>query len=569
MQSPLTINAAQYSEKGVKPSNEDACGIRMPDEPLLTTKGVAVAIADGVSSSEAGREASEACIKGFLSDYYSTAESWTVKTSGQKVLGALNRWLYGQGQSRLGSAQGMLTTFSAIIIKSTTAHLLHVGDSRIWRLRDGEFQCLTRDHQTWGGEEKRFLNRAMGADVSVEIDYRSLPVEVDDLFLLTTDGVHEYVNDKILRELCESHRTEPERGTRAIVTRALENGSHDNVTCQLFVVTALPNQDEAEFYQHLTELPFPPSLESGQILDGYKVLRELKASSHSQLYLALDTESNQKVVLKTPSVNYEDDAHYIDGFLHEEWAGKRINSPYVLKIIEPQRRRRFLYYVCEYIDGQTLEQWINDNPQADINSVRLLVEQMVAGVRAFHRQEMIHQDLKPGNIMIDSHGVVKIIDFGSTKIAGIQEINAPIIRGELLGTQGYAAPEYFQGYPGTVQSDLYSIGVIAYEMLTGQHPYGGPLSARSLQKVSYLSSSHINPDIPVWIDGALEKAVQINPAHRYDVMSEFITDLSTPNPTLIKAGQPLLERNPIAFWRGLSIILFVINLILIYIIKKG
>ena len=569
MQSPLTINAAQYSEKGVKPSNEDACGIRMPDEPLLTTKGVAVAIADGVSSSEAGREASEACIKGFLSDYYSTAESWTVKTSGQKVLGALNRWLYGQGQSRLGSAQGMLTTFSAIIIKSTTAHLLHVGDSRIWRLRDGEFQCLTRDHQTWGGEEKRFLNRAMGADVSVEIDYRSLPVEVDDLFLLTTDGVHEYVNDKILRELCESHRTEPERGTRAIVTRALENGSHDNVTCQLFVVTALPNQDEAEFYQHLTELPFPPSLESGQILDGYKVLRELKASSHSQLYLALDTESNQKVVLKTPSVNYEDDAHYIDGFLHEEWAGKRINSPYVLKIIEPQRRRRFLYYVCEYIDGQTLEQWINDNPQADINSVRPLIEQMVAGVRAFHRQEMIHQDLKPGNIMIDSHGVVKVIDFGSTKIAGIQEINTPIIRGELLGTQGYAAPEYFQGYPGTVQSDLYSIGVIAYEMLTGQHPYGGPLSARSLQKVSYLSSSHINPDIPVWIDGALEKAVQINPAHRYDVMSEFITDLSTPNPALIKAGQPLLERNPIAFWRGLSIILFIINLILIYIIKKG
>ncbi len=569
MQSPLTINAAQYSEKGVKPSNEDACGIRMPDEPLLTTKGVAVAIADGVSSSEAGREASEACIKGFLSDYYSTAESWTVKTSGQKVLGALNRWLYGQGQSRLGSAQGMLTTFSAIIIKSTTAHLLHVGDSRIWRLRDGEFQCLTRDHQTWGGEEKRFLNRAMGADVSVEVDYRSLPVEVDDLFLLTTDGVHEYVNDKTLRELCESHRTEPERGTRAIVTRALENGSHDNVTCQLFVVTALPNQDEAEFYQHLTELPFPPALESGQILDGYKVLRELKASSHSQLYLALDTESNQKVVLKTPSVNYEDDAHYIDGFLHEEWAGKRINSPHVLKIIEPQRRRRFLYYVCEYIDGQTLEQWINDNPQADINSVRPLIEQIVAGVRAFHRQEMIHQDLKPGNIMIDSHGVVKIIDFGSTKIAGIQEINAPIIRGELLGTQDYAAPEYFQGYPGTVQSDLYSIAVIAYEMLTGQLPYGGPLSARSLQKVSYHSSSHINPDIPVWIDGALEKAVQINPIHRYEVMSEFITDLSTSNPKLIKERQPLLERNPIAFWRGLSIILFIINLILIYLIKKG
>ncbi len=568
MSSILTINAAQYSEKGIKPFNEDACGIRIPEGPLLTTKGVVVAIADGVSSSEAGREAAEACISGFFSDYYSTPESWTVKTSGQKVLGALNRWLYGQGQGRLGSAQGMLTTFSAIVIKSTTAHLLHVGDSRIWRLRDGELECLTRDHQTWGGSEKRFLNRAMGADLSVEVDYRSLPVEVGDLYLLTTDGIHEYVNDKTLRELCQSFATQPERGSRAIVTRALENGSHDNVTCQLFVVTALPDQDEVEFYQHLTELPFPPPLESGQIIDGYKILRELQASSHTQLYLALDTESDEKVVLKTPSVNYEDDVHYIDGFLHEEWAGKRINSPHVLKVIEPQRRRRFLYYVSEYIHGQTLTQWMHDNPRADINSVRPLIEQIVAGVRAFHRQEMIHQDLKPGNIMIDSHGVVKIIDFGSTKIAGIQEINAPIIRGELLGTQDYAAPEYFQGYPGTVHSDLYSIGVIAYEMLTGNLPYGGPLSARSLLRVSYTPAPHLNPDIPVWIDGALEKAVQLNPTQRYEVMSEFITDLSTPNPALIKVGQPLLQRNPIAFWRGLAIILLLIDLVLLYLLSR-
>ena len=568
MISTLTINAAQYSEKGIKPFNEDACGIRLPADSLLTTKGIAVAIADGVSSAEAGREAAEACIKGFLSDYYSTPESWTAKTSGQKVLGALNRWLYGRGQSSLGSAQGMLTTFSAIIIKSTTAHLFHVGDSRIWRLRDGELHCLTRDHQTWGGSEKRFLNRAMGADISVEIDYRNLPVEIGDIYLLTTDGVHEYINDKTLLELCQNHATQPERGVRAIITRALENGSRDNVTCQFFVVTALPDQNEAEFYQHLTELPFPPPLESGQIIDGYKILRELHATNRTQLYLALDTERNEKVVLKTPSVNFEDDASYIDGFLHEEWAGKRIHNPHVLKVIEPQRRRRFLYYVTEYIEGQTLEQWINDNPQADINSVRPLLEQIVTGVRAFHRQEMIHQDLKPSNIMIDTHSIVKIIDFGSTKIAGIQEINTPIQHGELLGTHDYAAPEYFQGYPGTAHSDLYSIGVIAYEMLTSKLPYGGPLSTRSLRRVSYNSARHINPDLPAWIDGALEKSVQINPAQRYEVMSEFITDLATPNPALIKEGQPLLQRDPVSFWRGLAIIFIIINLILLYLLSR-
>ncbi len=569
MTSTLSINAGQYSEKGTKPSNEDACGIHTPDGPLLTNKGIAVAIADGVSSAEAGREASEACIKGFLSDYFSTPESWTVKTSAQRVLGALNRWLYGQGQSSLGSAQGMLTTFSAIVIKSTTAHLFHVGDTRIYRLRGDELKCLTRDHQTWASKEKAFLSRAMGADLGVDIDYRSLAVEVNDVYILTTDGVHEYVDDKTLKQLWQNNQTQPESVARNIVTRALENGTHDNVTCQVFEVESLPGQNEAEFYQHLTELPFPPALESGQSIDGYKILRELHASSRTQVYLALDGDSNHKVILKTPSVNFEDDAEYIDGFLHEEWAGKRINNPHVLKILEPKQQRRFLYYVSEYIEGQTLEQWIHDQPQADISKVRPMIEQIVAGVRAFHRQEMIHQDLKPGNIMIDSHGTAKIIDFGSTKIAGIQEINTPIERGALLGTYDYAAPEYFEGHPGSNRSDLFSIGVIAYEMLTGKLPYGKPLSKRALKQVRYIPASQINPTIPSWVDAALEKAVQLNPAFRYERMSELVSDLAKPNPGLVKKEQPLLERNPVGFWRGLAISSLVLNLILLYLIANA
>lgn len=568
MSAILSIHAAQYSEKGVKPSNDDSCAIRVTDGALLTTKGIVAAIADGVSSAAAGREAAEACVKGFVSDYFSTPESWTTKTSGQKVLGALNRWLYGRGQSCLGSGQGMLTTFSALVLKSTTAHLFHVGDSRIWRLREGELQCLTRDHQTWGGAEQRFLSRAMGADLSVEIDYRSLPVELGDVYLLTTDGVHEFVGEKLLRELCQANADQPERAVRAIVTRALENGSHDNVTCQYLAITSLPEQSETEFYQQLTELPFPPALEAGQVLDGYQILRELHASQRSQLYLALDGDSGQKVVIKTPSVNFEDDPHYIDGFLHEEWAGRRIHSPHVLKVLEPTRRRRFLYFVTEYIEGQTLEQWMHDNPQADIQHVRPIIEQVVNGLRAFHRQEMLHQDLKPGNLMIDTHGVVKIVDFGSTRIAGIQEIDAPIERGNLLGTYDYAAPEYFQGYTGSVRSDMYSVGVIAYEMLTGKLPYGGALSARTLRRVSYIPARDLNPEVAAWVDGALEKAVQLNPSNRYEVMTEFIADLTRPNPALVKEGQPLLESHPVAVWRTLALISMLVNVILLYVASR-
>ncbi len=570
MTTTLSINAGQYSEKGTKPSNEDACGIHVPDDALLTSKGIAVVIADGVSSAEAGREAAESCVKGFLSDYYSTSESWTVKNSGQKVLGALNRWLYGRSQGIHGSGQGMLTTLSIMVIKSTTAHLFHVGDTRIYRLRDGDvLKCLTRDHQTWISKDKAFLSRAMGADLAVDIDYRSVPVEAGDVFFLTTDGVHEHISNKEIIALYQANKTHLEQAACNIVTRALEYGSPDNVTCQIVCIETLASQNEEEFYQHLTELPFPPPLENGQTIDAYKIIREIHASNRTQVYLALDSNTNNKVILKTPSVNFQDDAEYIDGFLHEEWAGKRISNLHVLKVLEPKQKRRFLYYVSEYIEGQTLEQWINDHPQADITEVRPLIKQIVAGVRAFHRQEMLHQDLKPGNIMIDSHGTAKIIDFGSTKIAGIQEINTPIERGTLLGTYDYAAPEYFEGYPGSNRSDLFSIGVMTYEMLTGKLPYGKPLSKRTLKQVRYIPARQVNPAIPVWVDAALEKAVQLNPALRYERMSELVSDLTKPNPDLVKKELPLMERNPVGFWRGLATGLLVLNFILLYLIADA
>lgn len=247
MASELTINAGQYSEKGVKDSNEDACGIYVPPQPLLTTKGIGIIIADGVSGSSMGREAAEACVQGFLGDYYSTSESWTVKTSVSRVLGALNRWLYSQGQNNSHSGQCMLTTLSAIVIKSTTAHIFHVGDTRIYRLRDQDLECLTRDHQTWVSSEKTFLNRAMGADISIDIDYQKHAIEPGDIFILTSDGVHEHVNNKTLITLIRDNHDHLEKTARNIVTTALENGSSDNVTCQIIKIESLGDQNSSSF----------------------------------------------------------------------------------------------------------------------------------------------------------------------------------------------------------------------------------------------------------------------------------------------------------------------------------
>jgi serine/threonine protein kinase len=430
---------------------------------------------------------------------------------------------------------------------------------------------LTHDHRLVVGGERTYLSRALGIDLHVEIDYSSHPVEEGDVFVLTTDGVHDHLHDQELARLVA--RGEPDQAARAIVASALARGSPDNLTCQVLSIDGLPLPDQDSFYRRLTDLPFPPPLEAGMVLDGYRILREIHASKRSQVYLALDGETGEEVVLKTPSVNYDDDPEYIQHFLHEEWVGRRLRSPHVVKVLEPRRRRQWLYFAAEYVSGQTLRQWMHDHPTPSLPLVRGIVQQVAAGLRAFHRMEMTHQDLKPENILLDEHGTVKITDFGSTKIAGIEEIASPIEGDQMLGTENYTAPEYLLGGTPGPRSDLFSLAVITYELLTGRLPYGEDLAKRLARgrrgRVQYVAATRYNPEVPAWVDGAIERAVQIEPSRRYAALSELVHDLSHPNPQYLRtATRPLLERNPVGFWRGAAILLLALDLVLVYVLVR-
>jgi len=569
MKQVLAIESAQQCLAGGKEDNQDSCGIKEAEGQQLQTKGIAIAIADGMSGSDAGREASQACVQGFLNDYFSTPETWTVQTSAQKIISALNHWLHGNGQRKYQSHKGMVTTLSAMVLKSNTAFIFHVGDSRIYRLRGDDFKQLTHDHRVQINEHKSLLSRAIGIDVRLDIDYRNESLEVGDIFVMLTDGVHEFVNDKSLIDILQKNNNDLKLAAKLIADKATENKTNDNITCQLIKITSLPGTNEEEFYQQLTKLPFPPILEPGMILDGYKILRHLYSNKRTEVYLAQDTDTELNVVLKAPSVNYDDDAEYISLFLHEEWAGRRINNSHVMKVLEVHRKRTALYYIAEHIEGRTLRQWMDDEPRANINTVRDFIEQISRGLRAFHRLEMIHQDLKPENIIIDKNGTLKIIDFGSTKIAGIDEISAPIQFNNILGTINYTAPEYHIGNKGSNRSDIFSLGVIAYELLSGHLPYGKELSVKNIQKVNYISIKHYNPEIPVWVDKALEKAVNINPEQRFARLSEFIVALNNSNSRLVNNDYvPLIKRNPIRVWQTVSGLLFISNIFFLYYLFK-
>jgi serine/threonine protein kinase len=172
---------------------------------------------------------------------------------------------------------------------------------------------------------------------------------------------------------------------------------------------------------------------------------------------------------------------------------------------------------------------------------------------------MLHQDLRPENVMIDGTGTAKIIDFGSVRIAGIADDS--LSGDDILGTAQYTAPEYFLGEGGSSRSDIFSLGVIAYQMLTGRLPYGAQVAKTRTKaqqrKLRYKSALDDNREIPAWIDGALKKALHPDPYQRYDELSEFMFDLRHPNRKFIKStATPLIERDPLLFWKCLSAVLF-------------
>ncbi|MEO7391383.1 MAG: bifunctional protein-serine/threonine kinase/phosphatase [Ramlibacter sp.] len=568
----LKVSVGQHSEKGRKEVNQDFHGVLVPREPLLSSKGVAVALADGIGSSEVSQIASEFAVRGLLEDYYCTSEAWSVKKSVERVVTATNSWLHSktrQSEYRYDKDKGYVCALSALVIKSTTAHVFHVGDTRIYRVVGGALEQLTDDHRVRVSESQSYLSRAVGFNPQIEIDYVALHVDEGDVFLLASDGVYEHVDATFMAEAVRQGRADLDAAARAIVQRAFEQGSSDNLTVQIVAIDELPSEEAGELHRRVSELALPPILEARMTLDGYRIMRELHGSSRSHIYLAVDPDTEALVVIKTPSIDQQGDAAYLERFLMEEWVARRIASAHVVKPCQQTRVRRHLYVATEYIEGQTLLQWMIDNPEPPLESVRGIVEQVARGLQAFHRLEMLHQDLRPNNIMIDTTGTVKIIDFGATRVAGIAELESPAERGAILGTEQYAAPEYFLGEEGTDRSDLFSLGVIAYQMLSGRLPYGTRVSqARTLAaqaRLQYESVLGDDREIPAWIDGVLAKAVHPNPFKRYDSLSEFVHDLRHPNSAFIsRTRPPLVERHPARFWKGVSAVLAVVVLLLLF-----
>ena len=569
MKSELNILTGHYSIAGVKPINEDCTGACVPEEAyLLDHKGVVIAIADGVSSAEAGKEASHTTIERFINEYYKTPDTWSVAKSGQNVLSALNLHLYRKSHEFELDCKGYLTTFSAVIIKGHTAHFFHVGDSHIYHLREGGLKLCTTDHSAPLGEGRTFLSRAIGMDNVLNIDYGTIALQENDRFLLSTDGIHDFIEKDTLKEMLLGDET-PEVLSHAFVDSALSSESDDNISAVVAFVKGLPEENVNDHQLKLTKLPFPPGLYAGVNVDGYLVEKELFSSSRSQVYLVRDDQTGRRLVMKTPSKNYEDDAPYIARFIREEWVGSRVNHENIVKIVTQTRPRSYLYYLMEYVEGVGLDEWMLQNQPPSPKQAIGIIEGVAAGLTALHNNETIHQDLKPGNIVIKPDMTAVIIDFGSVFVSGLAELANPVGLKGMLGTASYSDPLYLQGKEPSFQADVYSLGCITYEIFTGHLPYGDKIedcqSAFDFDQLRYVPASQYNPIVPEWFNGALKKSVAFDLEVRHSTIDSVLSDLRHPNPEFLKDDPVVAKKsNQLLFWKMISGFWFVTFLLLIY-----
>jgi len=576
----LTIDAALKTTSGRKGNNEDAVNLVCPeDDYLLGSKGVVLSLADGVSSAEAGKEASATAVSRFVEEYLNTSDTWSVSQSGEKVLSALNLRLYRKSHEFETESKGYLCTFSSVVIKGRTAYFFHVGDSRIYLYRPANkdkpssFRKVTTDHTARIGEDKFILTRAVGMDNRLNIDYGKVPLEEGDRLLITSDGVHDFLNDEIIAEMLARDKAAQVLADE-FVDQAYEAESDDNISAIVAKIQHLPDESIDDYNAKLTRLPFPPDLGVGMKLDDYVVEKELFASSRSQLYLVRDEKTGNQYAMKTPSRNYEEDVGYIDRFIQEEWIGCRLDSPNVVKVIRQQRQRSYLYYLMEFATGISLDDWMKNNPLPNPKRAIGIVKQIAAGLQTFHDNEAMHQDLKPGNVLIDESDPergdqVKLVDFGSVYVAGLAEMYSPMAHEGVLGTAAYGDPQYLMGVNSGIQGDLYSLAVIAYELFTGKLPYGDKVedcrTAFDYDRLRYQEASMFNHVIPIWFDCALKKGVALNLEERYRSIPQFIQDLTQPNPDFLKED-PTEEKNTssLVFWKLLSGFWFVTFLLVIY-----
>ncbi len=333
------------------------------------------------------------------------------------------------------------------------------------------------------------------------------------------------------------------------------SGSTDNCTALVLDVVGLPTAKSADIGGTIMQLPLIPVPRGGETIDGFVLKVLLSEGRYSRLFGAVDEIEGGEVALKFPKPQVAAVATHHAAFVREAWVGARVNSPWVAHIIElPPGRQTCLYTVMPLYQGELLETRLTRRPSLGLEEGRNIAVKLARAAAALHRAGIIHRDIKPDNVMLESAGSLKLLDLGVVRVPGLEDFPPE----DIPGTPAYMAPEMFAGEPGNETTDIYALGVTMYRAFTGEFPYGN-LDATSpprLDRPKELCT--LRPDLPAWLQAALGRAIAADPTERFRDMIEFALEMEA-GPACAPAAAPrprtFYERAPVQFWQGVAALL--------------
>jgi serine/threonine protein phosphatase PrpC len=544
------------SETGPRERNEDFAGAVFGWELPTPRRDIVAAIADGIGGNKGGRVAAETAVRGFLDGFCDLPETMEVRRAAATVVSALNGWIYSQGR-RDPKLAGMGCTFTSLVLRGRIAHVLHVGDTRAYRLAGDRLTLLTTDHVREGGtgaDRSNILSRALGVETEVRLDYSSQPVALHDRFVLCSDGVHGSLTPEAIAEILRE-RSASEDSARALVAAALDAGSTDNCTALVVDVVELPTAQSADIGAAIMQLPLIPVPVDGETVDGFVLKVLVSDGRYTRLFGAVDEVEGGEVVLKFPKPQVAAVSTYRAAFVREAWVGARVQSPWVGRTIElPPGRQTCLYTVMPLYPGELLATRIARRPLLGLEEGRNIAIKLARGAAALHRAGIIHRDIKPDNVILENNGSIKLIDLGVVRVPGLEDFPPE----DIPGTLGYMAPEMLTGEPGNELTDIYALGVTMFRAFAGEFPYGNLDAVSPPRRTRPIPLGELRPDLPAWLQTALARAVAVDPGERFRDMNEFAVEMETgPARASLAIGRPptLYERYPLRFWQGLAALL--------------
>ncbi len=270
---------------------------------------------------------------------------------------------------------------------------------------------------------------------------------------------------------------------------------------------------------------FLDSLEAGAQIDWYRIEAPVARSGMASIYRAVDTRNDRVVALKIPHPDMEADPILFDRFKREEAIGEKLIHPRVMRVFSDEKRSR-IYMVMEWCEGRLLRQILDEGRIDPERALRIMV-QVLEALEYIHENGVVHRDLKPENIMVDAEDHVKLIDFGIAGDTAAKRLTYANVTAA-LGSANYISPEQVKGKRGDGRSDIYAMGVILYEMLTGKVPFTGssPMAIINDRLLNYpMPPSVAEPSISPQLQEVIYRAIERDPKNRYPRAQEFARDL--------------------------------------------